>query len=473
MATRREILFRVALIAAALACAVGLLIGVYAPRGEALAQPGWAGLGTTLPADLLYRVSVALRETGWGRPANTAAWWARQLALVHYEWLAYSASPTAAIARVKLALIYGQDGYREQAASMLSEVPRQAPEAVRATLLLDWLYGTGSKPHDLTAALQDLETALEPWLVLQCRADLARRQGQDKEVQKLQSAARKTGQLFLRALAAQITVWLAVVLAGLGAIVYWFFRWFLTPKPPVRVMPAPLLRPWRPLEALEAWVFLLLAVVMVRALAQLLLAQKGLPTTVRAVGDVLAYLAASALAIGVMARTLRGQQPPPAVLLGLRPFRPVALALGTLAYGVFLAALGLTGSAFSILFGSGVAVGVLAQWLGTAPVHDPVAAAIYAGLAVVVAPVLEETIFRGFVYPGLRRRLSPAAAILTTALMFAITHVGLPVPALVGLFVLATALAYAFERTRNLYVPIGMHITHNALVFALMLLMAL
>lgn len=459
--------------AAALASAVGLLVGVYAPHGEALRQSGLAGLGTTLPADLLYRVSLALPETGWGRPARTGTWWAKQLALVHYEWLALSVSPSAAFARVKLALIYGRDGHRDQAAAMLSEVPREAPELVRATLLLNWLYGTGSKPHDVQAALQDLETALEPWFVLQCQADLARLQGKTSEAERLQLAARNASQLFLRALAAQVAVWLAVVLVGLGALIFWFVRWFLTPRPPIRVVPAPLLRPWRPLEAVEAWVFLLLAVVLVRAAARLFFAQIELSTAARAVGDVVAYLAASALAVAVMARTLRGQQPPPAVLLGLWPFRPAGLAFGALAYGVFIATLCLVGAALSLLFGPGMPMGVVAQGIAPVPVRDPAAAVIYAGLAVLVAPVLEETIFRGFVYPGLRRRLPPALAMLASALMFSITHVGLPVPALAGLTVLAVALAYSFERTRNLYVPIGMHITHNALVFALMLLAAL
>lgn len=392
---------------------------------------------------------------------------------MQYEWLAYSSGPGAALARIKLALIYGRDGDRDQAAAMLSEVPRQAPELVRATVLLNWLYGTGSKPPDIATALQDLEAALEPWFVLQCRVDLARLEGRDSEADRLGADIRKTGRAFLQALAIEAVVWLAVVLVGLGTLIFWFARWFFTPKPLVPVVRAPLLRPWQALEALEAWVFLLLAVVAVRAGAQLLLVQAQLPAAARAIGDVVAYLAASALAVAVMARTLRGQQPRPAVLLGLLPFRAAGLAFGVVAYGVFIAAAGVVGVAFSLLFGPGVSVGVLAQGLAPAPLRDPAAAAIYASLAVLVAPVLEETIFRGFVYPGLRRKLPPALAMIASAIMFSITHVGLPVPALLGLAVLAVALAFALERTRNLYVPIGMHITHNALVFALMLLAAL
>jgi len=473
LGTRREAFIRLALVAAVLACAVGLVMGVYAPRGEPLQQPGWAGLGTTLPADVLYRVSLALPEAGLGRWPRAGVWWARQLALVQYEWLAYSLGPTAAFARAKLALIYGRDGDRDQAAAMLSEIPRLAPELVRATVLLNWLYGTGSKPHDISTALEDLQAMFEPWFVLQCRADLARLEGRGREAESLRLAARKNGRLFLRGLGAVAAVWLALVLAGLAALVFWFARWFLTPKPLIPVVQAPLLRPWRPLEALEAWAFLLLAVVLVRAGAQLLLARGELPAAVRAIGDVVAYLSASALAVAAMARALRGQQPRPAVLLGLVPLRVSGLALGALAYGVFVAVVGLASVAVSVLFGPGLSVGVVAQNLPAAPVREPAAAAIYAGLAVLLAPVLEETIFRGFVYPGLRRRLPPVLAMFASALMFSVTHVGLPLPALVGLTLLAVGLAFAFERTRNLYVPIGMHITHNALVFALMLLAAL
>ena len=43
-------------------------------------------------------------------------------------------------------------------------------------------------------------------------------------------------------------------------------------------------------------------------------------------------------------------------------------------------------------------------------------------LICVIAPVVEEMIFRGFVYPGLRRRMSVAGAVVASALLFALMH---------------------------------------------------
>ena len=47
---------------------------------------------------------------------------------------------------------------------------------------------------------------------------------------------------------------------------------------------------------------------------------------------------------------------------------------------------------------------------------------LYAVLGVLVAPLVEETIFRGFLYPVIARRLGIAAGVLITGMLFGLLH---------------------------------------------------
>ncbi|NQU11302.1 CPBP family intramembrane metalloprotease [bacterium] len=80
--------------------------------------------------------------------------------------------------------------------------------------------------------------------------------------------------------------------------------------------------------------------------------------------------------------------------------------------------------------------------------------------AVVVAPVFEETFFRGFAYPALKQRLGRGAGLLVTALLFSLAHFHLP--SVLPLFVLGLALGLAYETTGSLLVPIVLHALFNA-----------
>jgi len=79
--------------------------------------------------------------------------------------------------------------------------------------------------------------------------------------------------------------------------------------------------------------------------------------------------------------------------------------------------------------------------------------------AVVLAPASEELVFRGYVYPVLKRYGGgPASAVFTSAL-FAVAHANLA--SLPGLFVLALCLTTAYEASGCLMVPAAMHATFN------------
>lgn len=81
------------------------------------------------------------------------------------------------------------------------------------------------------------------------------------------------------------------------------------------------------------------------------------------------------------------------------------------------------------------------------------------GLAVLVAPVAEETIFRGYIYGVLKRHIGAIGAACFSSALFAAMHVNLS--ALAPLFVLALFLTLAYEATGSLLVNIFMHAIFN------------
>jgi membrane protease YdiL (CAAX protease family) len=87
--------------------------------------------------------------------------------------------------------------------------------------------------------------------------------------------------------------------------------------------------------------------------------------------------------------------------------------------------------------------------------------------AVVIAPLAEETLFRGFVYGVLKRYTDAPFAALASSLMFAIIH--LHVGSLVPLCVLALLFCIAYEITGCLLVPMLLHMIFNATSIVMML----
>lgn len=84
---------------------------------------------------------------------------------------------------------------------------------------------------------------------------------------------------------------------------------------------------------------------------------------------------------------------------------------------------------------------------------------LLAFMAIVVAPVCEELLFRGFVFGGLRTRFDFALASGLSAAAFAILHL-MPV-SIVPLFLVGAAASVMFERHRSLYAAIVLHAAFN------------
>ncbi len=89
------------------------------------------------------------------------------------------------------------------------------------------------------------------------------------------------------------------------------------------------------------------------------------------------------------------------------------------------------------------------------------------GVASIGAPIVEELIFRGFLYQALRRGFGARWGILVSALIFASAHSGFyhygPI------FVLGVLFAWLYERTGQLWAPMLAHFLHNSLQLILFL----
>ncbi len=90
---------------------------------------------------------------------------------------------------------------------------------------------------------------------------------------------------------------------------------------------------------------------------------------------------------------------------------------------------------------------------------------------VVLPPLVEETVFRGFVFTGLRNKLKPVWAALITSLLFASAHLefgsGKPLLWAAGLdtFTLSLALCYLRQKTDSLWPGICLHALKNGVAF--------
>ncbi len=88
--------------------------------------------------------------------------------------------------------------------------------------------------------------------------------------------------------------------------------------------------------------------------------------------------------------------------------------------------------------------------------------------AVLLAPIAEEFIFRGILYPAIKHAGFPRLAFWGTAALFAVIHGNLV--ALLPFMLLALVLTWLYEQSDNLLATITAHATFNAINFGMFLL---
>lgn len=190
--------------------------------------------------------------------------------------------------------------------------------------------------------------------------------------------------------------------------------------------------------------------------AQLLGEPGGSPSLVTSLACMCVASLPIAIAIGLRARRLRAERGPPAIGAG------DALRI---AGGVFL----VTGAVVLVLQLASALV--IQHVFGRAPemqdlVHRMVAPRtavepwLISFLGVVVAPFAEEAVFRGTLYPAVRRYLGAPAAALVVSAIFAAIHAN--ALALVPLFGLALLLTWCYERTGSIFAGVVVHALSNA-----------
>lgn len=91
-------------------------------------------------------------------------------------------------------------------------------------------------------------------------------------------------------------------------------------------------------------------------------------------------------------------------------------------------------------------------------------------VAVLLAPVIEEFVFRGVLFQSLRRKLGLWPGLVLSGLAFALVHFEVTQPLFsFALLILGIWLAAAFHRTGSIIVPILGHATFNGVTIALTL----
>lgn len=180
-----------------------------------------------------------------------------------------------------------------------------------------------------------------------------------------------------------------------------------------------------------------------------------------------------------------------------------ASCFGVILYGLFAGGRLFAGRPQDFLFGAAswllsypwvIVMGhlvalILIFFLGTAPESEQVAVKqlklsqeqpmLFAWLMVAIillVPLTEEILFRGFLQRGLRRYLSPWPAIALTSLIFALFHYSSSqhwnnIELILSLFILSCYLGLIYEKRGSLWAPVGLHMTFNAISVGMIVLM--
>ncbi len=84
-------------------------------------------------------------------------------------------------------------------------------------------------------------------------------------------------------------------------------------------------------------------------------------------------------------------------------------------------------------------------------------------VAILLAPVVEEMLFRGLLYPAIKQKGFPRAALWISSIAFAVIHFNVAI--FLPLTILAMVLTWLYEKTENLLAPIAAHALFNSISF--------
>jgi len=149
-------------------------------------------------------------------------------------------------------------------------------------------------------------------------------------------------------------------------------------------------------------------------------------------------------------------------MVGLRQFKLENLAVGcALVFGAYI--LIFIHNLILLAFDIAPQSQMLLELFG----KENVALLIFTG--VILAPIIEEIFFRGFVYSGLLQKYSWKAAALISSFLFAVVHMQLV--ALIPTFLMGLVLAYLYHRSKSIWPGIILHLIVNSFAFGMIYLL--
>ncbi len=462
---------RIAFIAALFA-ATGVLLGLH-QREAALPSDAWYQVSRqrVLEGDVMWRLGDALHRLGRRSDVDTReqARRMREQAVARWERLVLVERPNHAAA-YRLGVVYGHRGYSSQAVDMLALAAGLDEERSDYYHALAEVYAAELLSEMEARRKAALIAEQEDWTVDIALADTFRRI-EDEEMLRRVMARKETRSM--RFAAGFLSLAFAVgMLLGLGLVTLAIviIRWGFTVRKPSASLP--LLVPWTIIDVAEA-VAVLLFTLVVGGMVTSMTVGRFLPeahTLTQPIIMTVQYLLVGIVTIAVIFHRMGHLSSHPLRALGMRFQRAAALiGIGLAGYSVLLTGL------LVILAVLGRVVGdvsplaqTIEQVIGEA--RTPGEIAIYFVLVVILAPIVEELVFRGYVYAGLRRVMATRHAIIIGAALFAAVHLNAAGFLMIG--IIGVMLCYLYERSRSLLPCMVAHGVHNALVLAVMLLQA-
>jgi membrane protease YdiL (CAAX protease family) len=171
------------------------------------------------------------------------------------------------------------------------------------------------------------------------------------------------------------------------------------------------------------------------------------------------FVLTAALFAQIGGRTVRSWQ------FGLRPPRMAWWRVARAVLGVYLLFF-----LFSVIWAAALGEEPKEELLKQLGANEgDVLLALSALLTTVVAPIGEETLFRGYIFPALAKWRGWLPAAILTGVLFGAVHVGsAPVIYLVPLAVLGFLLCALYRRTGSLYPCVATHSLNNSIAFAVL-----
>jgi uncharacterized protein len=128
----------------------------------------------------------------------------------------------------------------------------------------------------------------------------------------------------------------------------------------------------------------------------------------------------------------------------------------------------------------GIFVGIVSDFFGTRAkppmeklFQDPVVAGLLLALSVLMAPVVEETIFRGYLYPVVARSFGQGIGVVSVGIVFGALHAAQlwgDWTQIVLLVIVGIVLTYARAATRTVLASFLLHFSYNSFISVMFLL---